>query len=73
MAFDRTVTNIGQLKWPYMNKIILSWDEKNLRSPKEIASEDRQGGGSRDRGRQSGSQQDDFAQIKKTYDKLKRN
>ena len=30
VAYDRTVTNTGALKWNYMNKILLSWHEKGI-------------------------------------------
>lgn len=40
LAYDKTVTNTGQLKWNYMNKIIQSWHEKGLHSPEEIAQGD---------------------------------
>lgn len=30
LAYDRTVTNTGALKWAYMNKILQSWKEKGL-------------------------------------------
>ena len=40
IAHDRTVTNTGALRWPYMNKILLSWHEKGLRSPEEIEAKD---------------------------------
>ena len=30
LAFDRTVTNTGGLKWSYMNKILSNWKEKGL-------------------------------------------
>lgn len=30
LAYDRTVTNTGGLKWGYMNKILSSWQEKGL-------------------------------------------
>ena len=36
LALDRTLANTGQLKWQYMNKIILSWHSKGLHSPEEI-------------------------------------
>ena len=29
LAYDRTVTNTGALKWGYMNKILQSWHEKS--------------------------------------------
>ena len=40
IAYDRTVTSTGALKWPYMNKIICSWHEKKLHSPQEIEAGD---------------------------------
>jgi len=40
IAYDRTVTNTGALKWQYMNRILQSWDEKGLHSPGEIAEKD---------------------------------
>ena len=49
IAYDRTVTKTGGLKWPYMNKILLSWQKMGLRSPEEIEAKDPVG-----RGRQSG-------------------
>ena len=39
-AYDRTVTNTGALKWPYMNRILLSWKEKGLFSVSEIEEKD---------------------------------
>ena len=40
LAYDRTVTQTGGLKWPYMNKIIASWHQKGLHTPEEIAQGD---------------------------------
>ncbi len=36
VAYDRTVTNTGALKWNYMNKILLSWHEKGVRTARDI-------------------------------------
>jgi len=41
IAYDRTVTNTGSLKWAYMNKILLSWHEKKLHTAAEIGAKDR--------------------------------
>lgn len=41
MAYDRTVTNTGALKWKYMNSIIQSWNAKGLRTIAEIEQLDR--------------------------------
>ncbi len=40
IAYDRTVTQTGSLKWPYMNKILLSWHEKGLHTASEIEEKD---------------------------------
>lgn len=40
IAYDRTVTQTGSLKWPYMNKILLSWHEKGLHTAAEIEEKD---------------------------------
>lgn len=40
IAYDRTVTNTGSLRWSYMNKILLSWHEKNLHTPQDIEAGD---------------------------------
>ena len=46
IAYDRTVTNTGRLKWPYMDTILRSWHEKKLHTPAEIdAAEPRRGSG----------------------------
>ncbi len=36
IAYDRTVTNTGSLRWPYMNKIVQSWHKKGLHSAEDI-------------------------------------
>ncbi len=40
LAFDRTVTNTGGLKWGYMNRILESWKEKGLFDVAEIEEKD---------------------------------
>lgn len=40
IAYDRTVTNTGALKWGYMNKIILSWHEKGIHTAREVEEKD---------------------------------
>ena len=41
LAYDRTVTNTGALKWKYMDSIIQSWYAKGLMCPDEICRQDR--------------------------------
>ncbi len=43
IAYDRTVTNTGSLKWAYMDKILQSWHQKGLHSPREINEKDSRG------------------------------
>lgn len=53
-AYDRTVVSTGGLKWPYMNKILLSWHQKGLHTPEEIAQGDPRGSARRSAVTQSG-------------------
>ncbi|MCR5577066.1 MAG: DnaD domain protein [Oscillospiraceae bacterium] len=40
IAYDRTVTNTGALRWGYMNKIIQSWHEKGLFTAGDVEAKD---------------------------------
>ena len=40
LAYDRTVTNTGGLRWSYLNKILLNWKEKGIRSAAEVKEKD---------------------------------
>ena len=40
MAYDRTLTNTGGLKWGYMNGILKSWHEKGLHTPADVRDKD---------------------------------
>lgn len=40
IAYDRTVTNTGALKWGYMNKIMLSWQSKGIRTAADVRERD---------------------------------
>ena len=51
MAYDRTLTNTGGLKWGYMNGILKSWHEKGLHTPADVRDKDtRRGKGTPDAG-----------------------
>ena len=41
LAYDKTVLKCKELKWPYMNKILLNWHEKGLRTLKAVEEGDR--------------------------------
>ena len=40
LAYDRTVTNTGALKWGYLNKILQSWQEKGLFTAGDVEAKD---------------------------------
>lgn len=40
LAYDRTVLQTGDLKWPYLNSILKSWHQKNLHTVAEIEAGD---------------------------------
>ncbi|MCL2425763.1 MAG: DnaD domain protein [Oscillospiraceae bacterium] len=37
IAYDKTVTKTGNLTWPYIDKILKNWHEKNLHTTEQIA------------------------------------
>lgn len=41
LAYEKTCVNTGQLKWPYMNSILKSWDAQKLHTVDEIKQFDR--------------------------------
>ena len=43
LALDRTLTQTGSLRWPYMNKILQSWQEKQLFTLEDIEAKDSRG------------------------------
>ncbi|MDD4715457.1 MAG: DnaD domain protein [Oscillospiraceae bacterium] len=40
LAYDKTVLQTGDLKWPYLNSILKRWHEKNLHTVREIEAGD---------------------------------
>lgn len=40
VAYDRTIIKVGSLRWNYMKKIILNWQEQGLHTPEEIEAKD---------------------------------
>ena len=73
LAYDRTVTNTGQLKWSYMNKIVLSWHDKGLHSREEIERGDapRRSAAKPRTERPASSGAGDLERMKKIYDKVR--
>lgn len=41
MAYERTCLNTGGLNWPYLNKILVRWNEAGLKTPEQIKNCDR--------------------------------
>lgn len=41
LAYEKTCLNTGGLKWPYMNKILLSWHQQGLHTGAEIKAGDK--------------------------------
>ena len=74
LALDRTLANTGQLKWQYMNKIILSWHSKGLHTPAEIEQGDArrpasaQRGGAQDSGAPQGGE---LKRVREFYERVK--
>ena len=67
IAYDRTVTSTGSLKWPYMNKIICSWHEKKLHTPEEIEAGDGRKRPAQSQPAQAGV---DMAELEKIFNKI---
>ncbi|MGI5893728.1 MAG: DnaD domain protein [Candidatus Merdivicinus sp.] len=40
IAYERTLNSINKLSLPYMNSILKSWYEKNIRTPADVAAKD---------------------------------
>ena len=45
LAYEKTCVNTGGLKWPYMNKILLSWHGQGLHTGEEVRTGDKKPGG----------------------------
>lgn len=41
LAYERTVFKKGEMNWPYMNKILLSWNQSGWHSAAEVKANDR--------------------------------
>ena len=52
MAYDRTMTNTGMMKWPYCNAILKRWHSEGRHTPEEVkAAQVRRRGGKKQGGR----------------------
>ncbi len=73
LAYDKTVVKCKELKWAYMNKILMSWHEKGLHSVEQIQSGDRSEGRKNPPGRQEAgrSAREDIARMEKYLQRLR--
>lgn len=37
LAYERMIYNISEFKWPYINKILINWNNAGYRSPQDVA------------------------------------
>ena len=70
IAYDRTVTNTGSLKWSYMNRIIASWNEKGLRTAADIEEKDSRTRKTDKRPEARGSSPENFRGLDSLLDKI---
>ena len=72
VAYDRTVTNTGALKWGYMNKIVTSWHEKGLHSIEDVEQNDPRPSAVKPANRHSGKvTNDELERLRSIYKKVK--
>lgn len=70
IAYDRTVTNTGSLKWSYMNRILQSWQEKGLKTEKDILEKDGRRNVRQSVKSGSGAKTIDLAELDRIIDKI---
>lgn len=70
-AYDRTVTNTGDLKWRYMDGIVRSWDQKGLHSPEQIRDGDKKPARSTPVAGASAPDRQAIEQMKKLREKMR--
>lgn len=73
LAYDRTVLKCKELKWPYMNKILLSWHEKGLHTVEQIEAGDKPAhSAAQPRKSEPSSAREDIERMEKYLQKLYR-
>lgn len=72
VAYDRTVTNTGSLKWNYMNKIVCSWHKSGIHTVREIEEKDsRLRHPVSESGREASLSTEEMSRLRAIYDKVK--
>ena len=76
LAYDRTVLNCKELKWPYINKILTTWHQKGLHTVQQVMEGDRPAPRRRESPAQSLEERDtiraDMARMEKYRSELRR-
>ena len=72
VAYDRTVTNTGALKWNYMNKILLRWHESGIHSAAELEEKEPRQGVKPQNAHPSTATDDDLGRLRSIYEKVKK-
>ena len=72
IAYDRTVTNTGSLKWNYMNKILLSWHEKGIHTAADVEEKDRRSAAPLSGTPHGNASPADLEHLKAVLDKVKK-
>ena len=72
VAYDRTVTNTGALKWNYMNKILLRWHENGIHSVSEIEEKDSGRSVKPQNKHQSTASDDELGRLRTRYEKVEK-
>ena len=71
-AYDRTVVQCKELRWPYMNKILSSWHKSGLHTLAQIEAGDRPRQNAQSQRARPEAAQDDMARLAKYREQLRR-
>ena len=71
-AYDKTVIQCKELRWPYMNKILVSWHKAGLHTLSEIEAGDKPRQSTQMQYAKPEAAQDDMARLAKYREQLRR-
>lgn len=73
LAYDKTILNCKELRWPYMHKILNTWNGKGLHTLEQVEAEDKPVRQRRQTGKSApDSAQEEIARMEKYREKLRR-